>query len=201
MQLEFLSILEKRPNCRYPATRRNVSGSTVPWSWRRQARTRWTSSADMCIASMLMGRTGFARRSEHSLDGRRVPARSAVRRRRMRRKATGKGHSDLGFAQLPCHHRSRSIACLEQSNRFALELCCELLTLLHRTPPCKDCPRFWVSEKSGAAHRAPILSSDTNAVKRQYGCSSLWHVVQRSLDLRQAILQLIGRRGAAASLV
>jgi hypothetical protein len=38
-----------------------------------------------------------------------------------------------------------------------LELCGEPLTLLHRTPPCGDCPRFWVSEKSGVAKPDPNI--------------------------------------------
>jgi putative transposase len=42
-----------------------------------------------CVASMPMGRGGFARRSKRSLAGRLVPARSAGQRRRMR-----KGNSD-----------------------------------------------------------------------------------------------------------
>ncbi|MGN6521161.1 MAG: hypothetical protein ACTHK2_17260 [Dokdonella sp.] len=36
----------------------------------------------------------------------------------------------------------------QQPNRFALELRGESLSLLHRTPPCEDCPRILVSEKS-----------------------------------------------------
>ena len=38
---------------------------------------------------------------------------------------------------------------LHQPNGFAFELRGESLTLLHRTPPSGDCPRFVVSEKSG----------------------------------------------------
>ncbi|WP_173426092.1 DUF4189 domain-containing protein, partial [Xanthomonas vesicatoria] len=34
---------------------------------------------------------------------------------------------------------------------FPLELRCKPLPLLHRTPPCEDCPRFQVSELSGVA--------------------------------------------------
>ncbi|WP_206514443.1 hypothetical protein, partial [Xanthomonas euvesicatoria] len=60
------------------------------------------------------------------------------------------------------------IAGPKQSNGFALELGSELLTLLHRTPPCEDCPRFWVSEISGVAQlpSSGFLSSVGSAAHR-----------------------------------
>ncbi|HVR82207.1 MAG TPA: hypothetical protein VHF02_09020, partial [Luteimonas sp.] len=45
----------------------------------------------------------------------------------------------------------RLAADLQQPHCFAFELRGKSLTLLHRTPPSGNCPRFVVSEKSGVA--------------------------------------------------
>ena len=43
-----------------------------------------------------------------------------------------------------------------ENHRLALELRREPLSLLQRTPPGEDCPRFVVSEKSGGSQSGPV---------------------------------------------